>query len=294
MGKYTTWKLKKFLTFLILIPWTAIWIYPAAWYLVQSDTTQRRIATWETYVAGRGSKMMPAIDLYHWFFFPDHNAVIKGKIHKIAWNDLNEANIDQLDSFGFSCLGYAAIYDESEIAANLLQKKATVDLTMTDGNSALLLTAKHQSTKTCKLLLEAGARADLQNIRGETPLHHAALNKFETLISSADVKTTNFDVTDKRGYTPLDWAISKNRLNEILALAIAGAKPVANIKVKSPMIETYLALCQKSGDPVKSAMLIAERDKASPFQKLKHRWNYPAELPVDLGIRQNSRQEVKQ
>lgn len=266
---------------IVIILWCCICFYPAAWFIFQDEAQLDRMDKWTGYTLKNDDKTVPITDLIHRATFPTHNAIIKGKYHKIDWENLTASQAERIDHYGYSCLGYAAMMSDKKMVAALLKKNPNVNQGQASLNTPLMIATMEKNREVIALLQSVGAKSDLHNLEGLTALHLAAQIGITELISGSDPKTTNFDVKNNRGQTPLDLAVMKKRLNIIMELAIAGAEPETSVAIEKPIIAAYLALCRKTGDPVGSARVIAEKDSNSDFQKLVSPYDYPAEFPVD-------------
>lgn len=271
-------KIQNLLSLLIIIAWTTVWLYPGAWHLMHVNS---RIHDWCRLVGYSEQKSLPLTDLWHRFNYPDHNAIIKGRPERITWSNLAPPQIDSKDSYGYNMLAYAAALNDTEMLGSLLIKGADPNLPSANHSTPLLFCAKNKNAKAADILLQFSAKADTADSKGETPLHYAAIHELSVIILKAKADETNFDCLDKKMFSPLDWAVSKNKLKSIIELTLAGAEPVTRHYKVPPMISAYLALCRKLEDPAKAASILAESDPDSDFQKLNSRYNLPAELPVD-------------
>ncbi|GAB4268577.1 MAG: hypothetical protein Kow0029_04060 [Candidatus Rifleibacteriota bacterium] len=270
---------------LFILVWTCICLFPAAWSLFQSDEQYKRYKIWCDYSNMRYDGFLSVINLEHYFRFPAQHSILVNSPERINWNELTKEQLDAKDSFGFSCLGYAAMFNNSKIAAELIKKGADVNLRQKNNAVPLYIAAYERSKDVIQVLLDNGAATDLQDVRGQSPLHYAAKKEYLNIISQSDRDKTNFEVTTLDGMTPMDIAVSNKNVAAVMALAIAGASISTNVTSKSPLIDAYFALCMKLEDPSAAARVMAEADPNSNFQKLKRSWDFPAELPVDLGKR---------
>ncbi|KAK7097182.1 serine/threonine-protein phosphatase 6 regulatory ankyrin repeat subunit C-like isoform X2 [Littorina saxatilis] len=71
-------------------------------------------------------------------------------------------------------------------------------------------------------LLRKGADANLSDIKGHTPLHHASSAGNQELVRLLVQHGCSLDCVDKRGYTPLHTAVSHGHLSAVKTLLAAG------------------------------------------------------------------------
>ncbi|MFZ5951337.1 MAG: ankyrin repeat domain-containing protein [Candidatus Rifleibacteriota bacterium] len=245
---------------------------------------------WESLIGGTNDKGMPLTDLVHRVLDAKHNAIIKGRKERIAWNGISSETLNLTDMYGYTMLAYAAVTDDEELTGLLLAKGASPDIKMTRNQTAILIAARKKAKKAIKILMQARAKTDIADNKGETALHYAAREDLSDIILNSDPASTNFEIKDKKELTPLDWAAKKNRLKSVVELVIAGASPSCNLKKVPTVIDAYLILCRKLEDPAQAARIMAERDPGSLYDKLRDTYSLPPEMPIDLKT-QNSHGE---
>lgn len=108
----------------------------------------------------------------------------------------------------------------------LLSKGAKPDLQNKDGNTPLGLASQLGWQEGAALLLRVGANVDLPNNRGETPLIFAVQKRDAAMVRMLLAKGADPKRTDNSaGYSALDYAKQDGRAAAILRLLEAPAKP---------------------------------------------------------------------
>lgn len=138
-------------------------------------------------------------------------------VFKLLFNE-GITEINTTDKEGNAPLHEAAEQNNVEIIAELIKRKADIDLKNYQGYTPLHVASRHRSLTSVTRLIEAEAKLDIKDEAGWTPLHISLDRGFDevavTLIKAgADVQTTtNVDET------PLDFAIANNCFAAIKAL----------------------------------------------------------------------------
>ena len=92
-------------------------------------------------------------------------------------------------------------------------------------------------------LLARGADVNAKDSSGWTPLHHAAIGGYASIIAALTAEEeTEVDLTDNFGVTPLYWAAGSGHYDGVVALAEAGA----DVTLKSDSGETPLHWAARS------------------------------------------------
>lgn len=149
------------------------------------------------------------------------------------------ASPNATDAHGRTALHLAVLSSRSNVAEMvriLLQNGVDVNAQTDTGRTALALC---RDEAIALLLLEAGARPDIQNRSGETPLHFACLKwkaapddvfnaMMNLMYNPANVNPTNANLPDAEGRTPLHWVCSTEKNKRYVEpLILFGANPDA-------------------------------------------------------------------
>jgi ankyrin repeat protein len=128
-----------------------------------------------------------------------------------------------------------------------------------DGEAALHYVTRDRELVWLNFLLGKGARADIQNNKGETPLSLAAqigwLEGAQLLLQ----RGASVDLGNQRGETPLMMAVQRRDLAMVQLLVAHGANPN-----KSDRVSGYSALDSAKRDPRAGAIVRAMTEKSQP------------------------------
>ena len=115
----------------------------------------------------------------------------------------------------FAALSHA--FDRSEIALLLIQNGADVNEydCQFKGPTPLLFVLRNDMPSLIMPLLQKGARVDVVDVDGKTPLHHAANLNLEKEAYLMIKSGALLNVKDKYGHTPLDYASPDMRMKMI-------------------------------------------------------------------------------
>jgi len=128
-----------------------------------------------------------------------------------------------------------------------------------DGEGALHYVTRDREIVWLNFLLTKGARADIQNNRGETPLSLATQIGWTEGAELLLNRGASVDLGNQRGETPLMIAVQHRDLPMVQLLLAHGANPN-----KSDRVSGYSAIEFARRDPRAAAILKAMTDKAGP------------------------------
>jgi ankyrin repeat protein len=128
-----------------------------------------------------------------------------------------------------------------------------------DGEGALHYVTRDREIVWLNFLLTKGARADIQNNRGETPLSIATQIGWSEGAELLLIRGASVDLGNQRGETPLMIDVQHRDLPMVQLLLGHGANPN-----KSDRVSGYSALEYAKRDPRATAIVKALTDKAGP------------------------------
>lgn len=119
------------------------------------------------------------------------------------------------------CSAMAGNVDDTQITRMLISSGANVNLIDSSGYTALHTAAYSNNVEACKVLLDAGASINLLSHRGQSPLHTAAYNNCSDVCAFLIQAGANYKTQNVRGETAQDLAsnLQKNKANQVLNAA---------------------------------------------------------------------------
>ncbi|KAH0531311.1 hypothetical protein TsFJ059_000161 [Trichoderma semiorbis] len=139
-----------------------------------------------------------------------------------------------INKFG-GYFGYPIIKAASSVGNNvmssvrslkfLIRRKAEVNITDSEGRTALHIACAYSPMECMKTLVEAGANVDTKDKFGRLPIHFAAgVDSVDVVAYLLDqYKDIHINVADQDGWTPLMWAARTGSADIITMLAERGA-----------------------------------------------------------------------
>ena len=143
-----------------------------------------------------------------------HGAVINNDIESVRRLIANRANVDAVNSTGWTPLHWAAMHDHHDIVEFLLRSNANVNAVdhLTPGRTPLHVAAMHGHHDIVELLLRSNANIDAVYSYGQTPLHLAAWENRGDIINLLLRSGANVSIRNRNGMT------ARNRDRERLQL----------------------------------------------------------------------------
>ena len=144
---------------------------------------------------------IPKIDL--------HAAVVTGNIEVIQQHIKAGSDVNVLEPSRESTpLITAAFLGKAEIAKILIDAGADLDYQNVDGSTALLTAAVFGRTEAAKILIDAGTDVNIQNNEGATALHSAAFFCHEEIVKALLAKGADKTLKNKYGQTALETVVA--------------------------------------------------------------------------------------
>lgn len=172
----------------------------------------------------------------------------------------------QMTSDGYAFIEAVKKQDGGKATA-LLEQPSTVIINARDratGDGGLHIVARERNRSWLGFLISKGARVDLQNNEGMTPLAVAAQIGWVEGVETLLARKASVDLANRRGETPLMFAVFRRDLQTARVLIAAGADPR-----KTDNASGYSALDYAKRDARASALitLLEEfpRKKAATF-----------------------------
>ncbi|KAJ8948532.1 hypothetical protein NQ318_000072 [Aromia moschata] len=134
---------------------------------------------------------------------PLHIAAACGDVELFKYLEQNGADAQARDVSGSSPLHYATYNGNLEIVGYILETN-DVDQVDRNGNAALHLAVENGYLDVVKFLVSRDADVNLENSRGRTALHKAALLRSQDIIHDVDQNWAEANSTDDEDPTPFD------------------------------------------------------------------------------------------
>ena len=142
-------------------------------------------------------------------YAPLHLAVLRGQIDVVQLLLEEKAEIEATDSDGYAPLHLAVLRGQIDVVQLLLEEKAEIETTDEIGRTALFLAAGHYQIEVAQLLLEKNAQIEASDYYERTPLHLAVEVGGRDIVQLLLKKNAEIEAqssTDRRGFAPLHLA----------------------------------------------------------------------------------------
>jgi len=134
-----------------------------------------------------------------------------------------EADLNTMQADGTTALHWAAYHDKADILAELLAGGAKSDVANRYGITPLLLACENGNEIIMRSLLNAGADANAKQRGGETALMIASRTGKPGVVKALLEKGAKIDAQDRTGQTALMWAAAEGHAEVIELLIQKGA-----------------------------------------------------------------------
>jgi len=185
-------------------------------------------------------------------FTPLHGIVL-GMISKNLAKalEVSTAQIDALDSSGYTPLAWASARGDHRSVALLLEHGASLTIANEVGDEPIHLAAQTENIDTIKVLVRAGADVNSEVRQTHiTPIHFAAeyQDNSEHVLGLVNLGA-RVDGEDYLNWTPLHWASWRGHLGSLSALLECGASALA--KTLDGNVAVMLAVANNSHNCVR-------------------------------------------
>jgi ankyrin repeat protein len=200
---------------------------------------------------------------------PLHWAAINDQAESIARIIESGTPVDMRDGHGRTALMVAAAFGNVSAVEALITHGADVRATDTlDGNQALHFAAVAGRTEVARALVDHGAKLDARGPHDETPLHYAGLYGQRKVISFLIANGANPDATDNNGIRPIQYAHRRRQDAAAELLIHLGARP------------DNLRDAVNAGDPWRVQHFLAH---GSDVDERDESWSTPLDLAAATG-----------
>jgi ankyrin repeat protein len=195
--------------------------------------------------AGAGVNFVPPARKIGSTYAPLHAAASTGNLPAMDFLFDHHANIDLLDSRGFSPLMAAADAGQAEAVQELLDRGAKLDGVCNPLQWTALMLAAHKGyLSVVEALVTSGAKLELKDYVGRTALIIAAKNLQSRVVRLLVDNGANIDATDSAGETALTYAGTRGDTELVKWLADNGAKRTDVHIVKMPEAQPLLSVAK--------------------------------------------------
>jgi len=119
----------------------------------------------------------------------------------------------------------AVIANQPERLAYLISRKANVNYTDTQNQTALMLAVQNKHEDLVNQLLKAGANVNHSDIDGWTALMHAATHNEPKMIRAMSAYGLKYDAVNRDGMTAMGMAAQHGKTLALIAMLDGGANP---------------------------------------------------------------------
>jgi ankyrin repeat protein len=139
-------------------------------------------------------------------------AARSGHIQMVVFLLQNGANPATFDIEGFSTIHLSTMFGHSIVTAYLLAKGLDPDMKDKNGVTPLMFAAQRvHSRDPAQLLLTFSARMNVQDSKGNTPLHYCVAFNNVTVMKILLDKGASLDIKNHKGLDPVEFAIDRGK-----------------------------------------------------------------------------------
>lgn len=139
-------------------------------------------------------------------------AARSGHIQMVVFLVQNGANPTTFDVEGFSTIHLSTMFGHSIVTAYLLAKGLDANMKDKNGVTPLMFAAQRiHSRDPAQLLLTFSARMNVQDSKGNTPLHYCVAFNNVTVMKILLEKGASLDIKNNKGLDPVEFAIDRGK-----------------------------------------------------------------------------------
>lgn len=139
-------------------------------------------------------------------------AARSGHIQMVVYLLQNGANPNNFDIEGFSTIHLSTMFGHSIVTAYLLAKGLDPDMKDKNGVTPLMFAAQRiHSRDPAQLLLTFNARMNVQDNKGNTPLHYCVAFNNATVMKILLDNGASLDVKNHKGMNPIQFALDRGK-----------------------------------------------------------------------------------
>lgn len=133
-------------------------------------------------------------------------------------------NINLTNSEGDTALIMSVYSDSMATMQSLINRKAELDIRNNRGQTAFMVACNASNVLKANLLLTAGCNISLQDADGKSALHYAAINGNKEILDILAGKGIKLNVKDRNKHTAMDYAQIYSQPEIAASLKVYGAK----------------------------------------------------------------------
>lgn len=172
-------------------------------------------------------------------------AAKKGHTHTVPLLINANANLDAVDSDGWTALMFSAYRDHIYITQLLINANCNLDLANIDGYTALMLAAEEGHAEIVRLLINANANLDTVDKYGDTALMLAAKMDYIDIVRLLIKAKASFETISNNGLSALSLALLNKCWNTAcFLLCTLSEEQIQNALNNFPCVKDDLEKCK--------------------------------------------------
>jgi ankyrin repeat protein len=155
----------------------------------------------------------------------------------------NDADVNIVDWNGYNSLHFAVQSRSKEISELIIKSQTNCNQFTKIGESALHVAVNLQLYDICKILLVNGCDPNCQDLENElTPLHYISHNNNNTIAKLLLDYNANLNIQDVKGNTPIHYALSENNFDVLIVFLLSTHVINYNLWNINSMIPLHIVL----------------------------------------------------